>query len=356
MQKKLNNQWIPESKQYGIHTYDMKVFIGTKQYQKLRDVIPGNLCHPDGLSNPFDIPGIHKLSIIKKATGFGYYVTLVIEPQALIEEGPTLNLFNCSLDSMQTLLSKLQDLLPSISPILELHKRDWYLSRVDYAIQAKFDNTELYVELAKRSAVPYNYRPKYDGMHSSYTQCKSICHNFYYKYEQLLSRNASQALIDASKGLYRTEIQILCTDKLKDLREKFNISDRMFGLFKAEIALEVLKNYYIKHVSLCAYNNYSVAIQKIQQAKKHARTKEWLIEMVDFLAACSSYDEAKQKIRYQNTDIPRRYQNAYKPEISIKQLRDDVREHLRPLDINPIIIPNDFEIDFLPNPYQFFFN
>lgn len=356
MEKQFDSQWIPESKQYGIHTYDMKVFIGTNQYQELRDVIPGNLCQPNGLSNPFDIPGIQKLFIIKKATGFGYYLTLVIEPQALIEEGPTLNLFNCSPGSMQLLLSKLQDLLPSISPILTLHKRNWYLSRVDFAIQAKFDNTELYVELARRSAVPYNYRPKFDGMYSSYTQCKSICHNFYYKYEQLLSRNASQVLIDASKGLYRTEIQILCTDKLKDLREKFNISDKMFGLFRAEIALEVLKIYYVKHVSPSAYNNRSVAIQKIQQAKKHTRTKEWLIEIVNFLATCSSYDEAKRKIQDRDADIPKRYQSAYKPEISIKQLRDDVREHLRPLDINPIIIPNDLKIDFLPNPYQFFFN
>lgn len=223
-----------EETQMGIHTFDMKVELGTSQFKHLSKSLPLNALPPKGLTNPFNIPGIQKLFISRKANHFGYFFTLVIEPQALLEKQATLNLFDCTESSLELLQKKLNEHLISIDTILDLNRRKWYLARIDYATQLKFDHTELYIDLARRAAVPYGYRPKYIGEFSSYTQCKSVCHNFYFKYRQLLAKKASKDIIAQSEGLYRTEIQILTTEKIKDLSEKYGITI-VYSLYLIEI-------------------------------------------------------------------------------------------------------------------------
>lgn len=346
-----------------IHTFELRTIITYTIITLLETclgqpiVFDENVCK---LKNPSGKKGLKSLTITRNTQCKNkYYMTLEIEPFSLLLGKLSIDLFSCNKQNVATLYGYIDSILRRIDSSLSLNTGTWYVSRIDYAAQFKTPYVTTYIDLAKKAPTPRHYELR-DMEGSAYEVCKSTRQNAYDKFDQLSKTKMPESIKEAARNLYRYEVQCRGTRKIRTLREKYDIkANNLFGLLDEKIALNELTSFYDKHVKKGAYHTLASATDVIMSSSKRQSTKESTVELLRFIQRTGSYNHALQAISEQNRgDIPITYRvnDGYSSDCLSEKFKRNVRDHLCKADINPILLPNDFKLSSLVNPYHELFS
>lgn len=302
------------------------------------------------LSNPLGQPGVRAINITKLKNSEKYRVAVEINPVELLEGSASIQLFRCSQENVEALQHALNEVLYSIHSYFSLTNPKWRLSRVDYAMQFYTEYVELYTILESKGPIPYRFK-SLDKPGSAYRKCKSSRINPYNKGNQLSKSNSPASLKQEAEGVYRFEYQCL---EPKYLYKKYDINRiELFGLFKEDIALAVLKAHHERHIKAGDYYTYNEAAKRIEEIKgKQQQTKLQALEVLRFIEAAGSLPNALQLIRNDADSVPERFRRAKRDrsyEILKDRFNEFIREHLCKEGINPVLLPSDSAIALLQN-------
>lgn len=302
------------------------------------------------LTNPLGQPGVRAINITRQKNSNKYSVAIEINPTELLEGMASIELFQCSQENVEALQKALNEVLVSIHPYFSLTDRKWRLSRVDYAMQFHTPHVEQYTVLESKGPIPYRFKGL-QKLGSTYNKCKSSRINAYNKGTQLSKTNSPAILKEKAKDLYRFEYQ--CSNT-KYLLEKYNIDyNEWFGLFSDNIALAVLKTQHERHIKAGDYYTYDEAAKRIKEMNgKQQRTKEQVLEVLRFIESAGSISDALHAIQNDDDNVPQRFRGAsseHSYEILKDKFNEFIREHLCKEGINPVLLPNEYGVTFLPN-------
>ncbi len=287
----------------------------------------------------------------------------------------------------------------NISPILKRFS-DYSLNRLDYCIN--FDVSELgscpeqltrkmpemMMELIRCGDIPKNFKEEYKEKFQFYLQSGSVVINCYWKYPDLEKNFADCSDLEKSKDIIRFEVQyrypkvIEVLTKMKKELGKFrakmmsqlrgqaiydsehnpngvdelkfkqsvemlkgSVTDRalkkicIMGMMSDEKCIEVIKKYFNKTIRRGDYYTFEKARRIIE-----ADVSDWekIIRLTDTLRLVKeSGGIAKAKASVQGKDL------------------EDFRRTLRNLDdlrINPVTIPEEWGIEYMPNLLNAYYN
>src|SRR5690625_137003 len=331
-----------------IHTFELKLKTRYPTILLLQDVLGDEFINTLSsqqnwhLTNPLQLPGIRKINISSLGIGI-YYISIEVEPESLIREELTVDLFDCDPGNVKVLKNTLNDTLLTFHERFPILNDVWYLSRIDYARQIETPLTSLYVDLAQRAKIPYHYMNKVGKPGSMYLQSNSTRYNFYDKYDYICKQDVSESIKEQCIDIYRTEIQFRNTKAIRYLRKKYD-APLLFDLFDSDIAIDIIRNSYQKSIGVEDYYRYDRAERVINTSSLKNKTRSNLISILEFISESNSYTEAVESLYYSDL-VPSAYRhNLSKFKRHIKRLKE--------LGINPILLPNDFEIEVFPNPYK----
>lgn len=330
-----------------LHTFELKLKTTTRLVRELEEELSQSLIHPANntveLLNPLFTPGIRKIKVTNSRQG-SFYITLEIEPQALLTKQLTVDLYTCTSMTNEALVSSLNKHIKDFYEGLPALHDEWYMSRIDYAMQAHTDHTQAFVQLAKKSKTPYHYEDKIKKQGSMYLQSKSIRYNFYDKHDYMKKQNIPQALIDRSEGLFRIEVQYRTTKAIRHLRNKYQAHE-LFALFDSEIALDVLSTAYTRTIGLEDFHSYDQAKHSIIRSTANDSMKLKLINLLDFIVKLSNLREAIALLDEHSDSSP----NCYH---SNRQLFNHHLKKLREIGVNPLLISDETVQTKLANPFR----
>lgn len=95
-----------------IHTFELKLKTRYPTILLLQDVLGDEFINTLkleknwNLTNPLQLPGIRKINITSSGTGI-YYISIEIEPESLVREKLTVDLFDCDPDNVKDLKNTL---------------------------------------------------------------------------------------------------------------------------------------------------------------------------------------------------------------------------------------------------------
>lgn len=302
------------------------------------------------IPNPLGQPGVRAINIKRLKNSEKCRIAIEINPAELLAKSSSIELFHCSKENVETLQQVLNEGLEFIDPYFSLTNSKWRLSRIDYAAQFYTTYVELYTVLESKGPIPY----RFEGLQkpgSTYNGCKSSRVNAYNKGDQISKTNSPEAKREEARRLYRFEYQCLDT---RYLCNKYKIArSKLFGLFKEDIALEVLKAHHARHIKAGDYYTYDEAAKRIRSmVGKQQQTKELALEILSFVEDSGSFSKALQLIRNDADNVPERFKGA-KSGSEFNKLKDKfyefIRENLCKEGINPVLLPSGHGIVCLPN-------
>lgn len=332
-----------------LHTFELKLKTNFSMIKALEEVFGNDLITKLSsnryycISNPIEIPGIRRLNISDPGKGI-YYITLEIEPEVLLRGMLTVALFDCSQHNVRKLTDALNETILSIHEALPELSCGWNLSRVDYAMQIHSTYTDVYVSLANKAKIPHHYEDKINKSGSMYRQSKSVRFNFYDKYDYMKKQNVSDTLIESSRGIYRIEVQYRTTRALRHIRKKYEAS-AMFDLFDPDIAFDIIRNAYNKNIGMENYYKFCLAENIIFSSNLTNSMKSKIISLLKLIECAGTYEQAIEAISNNNSFVP----SNYKQNVQLFKIHERI---LRKIGINPILLPDAFELDFLSNPFN----
>ena len=262
---------------------------------------------------------------------------------------------------METVIENFNNKARSISPILkDFHH--YYLKRVDYCINFALNeltpkcSREQIMKLIKRADIPPQYEEweEYDytahrtkGKSSSFYLINSSVHiNCYMKHVELLERSQkyvskrysqiTQEMLDESQDIIRFEVQCkyLKMYALNRWAEKSgnHKTNKYESLLTNEMCSEIVSDYYKKTIGKGDWNSQQYAVRRIRLCKFNSQKEKRLIDTLNFVNGCKTLSDAKSA--FKGDDL-----KAFK-----RTLND-----LSNLGINPVVIPKNWEIKYIPN-------
>lgn len=230
-----------------------------------------------------------------------------------------------------------------LKDILSLNVPDffyWTAKRIEAAVDIKLPEQQIpkYLSLFKMGFIPLYFleNNKTKIYISSITNCYLMSENktvnWYNRYETLLKKEkeVGKTFKDfaLTKGLLRFETQV--RDGKETVREV---------LSQQRLKNEVLK-FYKMIVGKGDYYTLEKAEAIISQKVHNIRKRQTLISMLKLIKHCGGISTAKEVY----VDDENAKASADKFGKMLKKLRD--------LNINPVLIPEEWGIDFLKNPYS----
>lgn len=287
-----------------IHTFEIKHTFSLEKFNN----IAGNTFDQEQIDSflhgdtavlslsPYRYLGVNDIDIYKANDGF-IILCMIINPQSMITQSITLDLFECSPSSLQALSERFTATLEQIGLYPFPTITEWFVSRIDYALDLHTDNVDKYVALSKKELRPawfIDYTVK-EG--SSYPESKSVSLNFYDKEDQVRKKMSAvpsfDQLLAAAHNRFRVEVQCHTT-KIKAVREKLGLSSTRLGNFLSEdIALDLIHYYYRYLMGYGAFYSLAEAERIVNSQKWRGDRKAKFIEWLNFVAAHDNLTIAK---------------------------------------------------------------
>ncbi len=286
-----------------------------------------------------------------------------------------------------------------ISPILKRFD-DYSLNRLDYCINFDVSELEFYpvqstekmpkmlMELIKRGDIPRKFSEEYKEKFQFYLKSGTVVINCYWKYDDLVRNFVECGDLEKSYDIIRFEVQYrypkVCQtlEKIKKEFGKFrsglidnlgfqiaydseknpngvdkmkfnhtfemirgNVSDsqlkRMYimSMMSDEKCIEVIKKYWEKTIKPGTYYTFDVARRKIEEAVTNWEKIARLTDTLKLIRDSGGIAKAKECVRDKGLEDFRR------------SLRD-----LANLGINPVTIPEEWGIKYIPNLLDAYYN
>jgi len=281
-----------------------------------------------------------------------YRLYLIIEPQSLITGRKTIDVFDCSEESIYQLRTALPIAIKYISSILPTEER-WTVSRIDYTVNLFSEYVKQCIELAKKGRDPYRYKDFINLQGSSYRQSKTVILNFYDKLDEVRKKiepaSPNGYLLNEAENILRIEVQCLGNKKLKHIKDKFKLPTyaNIYDYLKSDIAKEIIFYYYKKVIGTGDYYSMNEAIKKIQDTQWSNRKKENVIKWLQLIAQARSVSRAREQFiagtAIKNTQTL--VKGTYNTFINYIKSCEEI-------DLNPVTIPKDWKIKYIPNPIK----
>lgn len=300
---------------------------------------------------PLSIPGII-LCTISYANNDYYRIYLRVEPQSLIEGRRTIDVFDCSNESvarLETTLDKTIDIVCSVLP----QSYRWSVGRIDYSMNLTSEYVKECVALSKKGKDPYHYKDHVNKTGSSYRRSKSVILNFYDKSDHLSKKIDSDSLdahlLEEAQNIYRIEVQCLNYNKLKHIRKKFDLpkETNLYHYLRSDIAKWALLSYYDKVIGRADYYSLDEAIKKVESTVWGSRKKENIKNWIRLIAQARSVSKAREQF-VGGTTLAR---TGTVVRGSLNTFRN-YEKACRDIGVNPVTIPRDWGIDYIPNPIR----
>ncbi|MCA0120913.1 hypothetical protein [Bacillus sp. RSS_NA_20] len=298
---------------------------------------------------PLSIPGIILASIT--FVGEKYYrIYIRVEPQSLIIGRRTIDVFDCSFGSVERLRTVLDKAIESLTSTLPQSDR-WFVSRIDFTKNLTTDYVQECVALAKKGKDPYRYNDTINKPGSSYRASKSVILNFYDKLDHISKKVDPKSfdahLIEEAHNTFRIEVQCLNFNKLKHLRKKFELPHKsnLYNYLRKDVAEGVIFYYYEKVIGSADYYSLYEALKIVEMSEMSARKKENIKKWLRLVAQAKGVSKAREQFIAGTT--------LGHAKIAIKGNQNTFRNYenaCKKIGINPVTIPKDWGIDYIPNP------
>lgn len=300
---------------------------------------------------PLHNPGIMEVSISYIGSDF-YRLYLRVEPQSLILGRRTIEVFDCTAESIKKLRTDLPRAIKDISTLLPNVER-WNVSRIDYTMNLITNYEKQCVELAKKGRDPYRYKDIINQPGSSYRKSKSVILNFYDKLDHIEKKvdwtSSYACLLDEAMNIFRIEVQCLDKNKLKHIRKKFNLPSKanIYDYVNPDIARYLIFYYYNIVIGTGDYYSMKEAVKKVQETKWSSRKKENLKRWLQLIAQARSISRAREQF-IEGTVLKN-------TQILVKGTNNTFTNYInacKEININPVTIPKDWKIKYIPNPVK----
>ncbi|WP_042356969.1 hypothetical protein [Bacillus rubiinfantis] len=342
-----------------VHTFELilithsdKIISLLKDYSKLNEIqelIAGEIAK---IILPLNITGIMEVSISKINEDF-FRIYLRIEPQSLIKGKRTIQLLDCSPQSVDKLKLELDAKISEISYMLP-SAEGWIVSRIDYAINLTTSYVKQCVELAKRSNDPYRYKDTINLPGSSYRKSKSVVLNFYDKQDHIAkyidSSSANSYLIEEAKDIFRVEVQCINQNKLNHLRKKYDLPNKATiynYLSRPKMAKDIILYHYKSVIGTSDFYSLYEAIKLVYTTNWSIRKKENVKKWLQIIAQARNITRARKQF-VEGTVIKN-------TQILVKGSQNTFTNYIKAckeIGLSPITIPRDWGISYIPNPIR----
>jgi len=248
--------------------------------------------------SPYEYIGVNDIGIYKANDGF-VILCMIINPQSMITQSVTLDLFECSPCSLQALSERFTETLECIGLYPFPAITEWFVSRMDYALDLHTENVDKYVALSKKELRPAWFIDYTIKEGSSYPESKSVTLNFYDKEDQVrntmsLVPGRDRLLADAHNR-FRVEVQ--CHNaKIKALKKKLSLPSQRLGNFMSEdIALDLIHYYYRYLMGYGDFYSMSEAERIVGVQRWRGDLKRRFIEWLNYVAIHDNLTDAKER-------------------------------------------------------------
>ena len=273
---------------------------------------------------------LKKVKVDKKYKNDYLNITIILNPIRLINKNKLEVIKEDDLGLVYKRFKEVKNKIFSGLPALE----HWDINRVDYAINIYTEHVKEYIKLFQRADKPSNFNELYcteahrrKQLEGSFYLCnKSVIINFYDKEDELMKKNFNT---DGAKNLLRLEVQ--CnkpkTNNIK-YKNEFGTS-HVKNYLRMHLSEEYINNYYSKTIGSGDYYKLSKAIEMIMDSNYTDIMKKRTIEVLQAINLHRSIWKAREKSQYSKNSF-----NKY-------------LKMIRALNINPVTIPNSWEVNYI---------
>lgn len=259
-------------------------------------------------------------------------ITIILNPSKLINKGDEYTIKKSDLEEIKATFESVKNKIHIGLPSLD----NWEVNRIDYAINIKTRHVKEYIKVFQKGDKPKGFKELYckkakrrkqlEG--SFYLFNKSVAINFYDKEDQQLKANFNR---DGVSDLLRLEVQCNKT-KINNIKYKRGFrTSYVKNFLQADLSKEYINTYYDKTIGSGDYYKLSKAIQMVEDSNYTRIIKKRLVEVLRAISKHRSIWKAREESKYS-----RSYFNKY-------------LNMIRALNINPVTIPNKWELGFLKN-------
>ena len=295
-----------------------------------------------------------------------YIVDVTINPKILA--GIIDYLTAATYIDMNFAIINFNDKSKQISPLLH-NFNDYQITRIDYCVNICLDDfsprcsSEQIMNLIKRSDIPprYQERMEYDDTahrakskpESFYLKSKAVNINYYSKYLQLLNKSQKNVdkgfdpidpeILEASRNIYRFEVQCKY-HKIYSLSQKAEKTENhTFNKYKSLLnpvtCIKIVSDYYKKTIGKGDWYSLPEAVRLVKSKNFNCQKEQRLINALKYVSQCRSLAKAKK---------------AY-PKDQLRAFKQTLNE-LSKLNINPVTIPREWNIKYIPNLLKSYFD
>ena len=253
----------------------------------------------------------------------------------------------------------------NISPVLGQFNQ-YSMNRGDYCANFLLKGLERYfspertdeipalvMELIKRSDVPLHYdtwtkEGEPDGInigkHSHYMKSGSTAINIYWKQEQLKIKHPDCPDIDNSEHLLRFEVQCKYPKMYrmtKELKKDGELLDLISSILSEDTCADIIAKYFFRVIKPGDYYSFERASHLILERVTKWEKAERLTDALKQIVTHGSIADAKAAYESKSKEL--------------EDFRRSIRE-LGQIGINPVTIPDEWKIDYLPNLLDFYYS
>lgn len=313
------------------------------------------------MSRRYPINGIKQVTLLRNPSRRGYFfLVVVVNLESLYRQDMTVESFTSFTEERLKRCSCTFDRVMADYTGIKLKTLlDWSTRRVDYAVDISFENPELvalYVSLMQRGRIPRDMvlRELYNGSYYLETQHGDVTINFYDKAAQLnkdrfLSDN--DRLLREARGLLRVEVQCQGRklDHIRDLVRKHKLPHHGMKLrtfLNSVIANIIVQDYYDRAIGYQDYYTLQGAEDFLNGQRGRNDMKQRILQFLRLVDQTGSVSEAIDV--YRTGCLLDGGKSLVKG--SKGTIQNILNQYLPRYGINPVLLPNEHEQVFLPNP------
>lgn len=240
----------------------------------------------------------------------------------------------------------------AISPILA-DFGSYSLSRIDYCVNFDLRELELgvnvlpddYMVLIKQSDIPNQFQEykeyrdtahrKKPGLNSFYLMNRSVHINCYCKYPQLKREFPSAPFLNNSLDIIRFEVQCLYLKTRymqRQIRDNVDFDKLIHVMLSDETCEKIIRSYYRETIGMGDYYSLTAARERIKSMHFSRNREDRLLNALKSVSLHRGVSKAKSQL-------------SGKELVEFKRSINDLEE----IGINPVTIPRERGIKFLPN-------
>jgi hypothetical protein len=216
------------------------------------------------------------------------------------------------------------------------------INRIDYCVNVKSPDAYRLMELIRRADLPkgYEIEEKYDPVskrtkpysNALRAKNKSVHISFYDKEYQMKQVFKGETDSESAVNIIRFEIQCKKA-KVNSMRQKFKIKNCLYEVSNDKISKDILLYYYEKTIGFENYCTLKIAKEVIRISGYKEKKQAIMIEVLKLIAQKRSVWKARKEYELEN-------------------VFDQALKDIKKMGINPVTVPDGWEIEYLPNLIQ----